>query len=67
MTLPAVPPTLGSRVFSLTGNAPALYIHVGSTAAVSAYTSAWGVTAMTGADMNTSVYGEQHKGIAIEE
>jgi hypothetical protein len=35
--------------------------------AVGAYQTVWGVTAVTGASGNTSVYGDDHKAITITD
>ncbi|GMO40887.1 MAG: hypothetical protein Pg6C_01740 [Treponemataceae bacterium] len=67
LTLPASPPTQWGNIFPETNTGPALYIHVGSAAAVSAYTAAtgWNVSATTAAGGNTAKYGNQHKAINI--
>jgi hypothetical protein len=68
MSLPASPPTLGTEVFRSTSdyyNNTTLTITVPSAAAVSAYESAWGVTANTAAGGNTAKYGNSHKAINI--
>jgi hypothetical protein len=65
--LPAVPPTLGSSVFTGTGSSGTLSIHVGTANAVTVYTSSsgWDVGATTIANGNTSKYGSNHKAINI--
>jgi hypothetical protein len=65
LNLPATPPTLKRAVFERTGSTGTLEIVV-PTGAVSAYTSAWGVDAVTEAG-NTSIYGMAHKAITITD
>jgi hypothetical protein len=64
VSLPATPPGIGSGIFYYTSSG-IITITVPGAAAVSAYTSAWGVTAVTVADGNTSVYGYSHKAVTI--
>jgi hypothetical protein len=67
VNLPAAPPDIVSPygIFYYTGGSGTITITVPSTAAVSAYTSAWGVTAVTAANGNTGVYGDNHKAVTI--
>jgi hypothetical protein len=52
-------------LFMSTGPGGALQIHVQSSSAVDAYTSAWGVSASTVAGGNPAKYGYNHKAISI--
>jgi hypothetical protein len=65
VSLPATPPSLGSRIFTVT-YADTITILV-PTGAVSAYTSAWGVDANTPANGNQDVYGANHKAVTITD
>jgi hypothetical protein len=73
LTLPASPPSLVSNpeLFLYTGTGAGtgttLNIHVGSAAAVSAYTSAWGVSATAAANSIIDKYGNGHKAVNIVE
>jgi hypothetical protein len=65
--LPADPPTLGgTNVFTDTGAGTTLYIRVPA-GRVSAYTTAWGVSANTAANGDTGKYGNNHKQIVITD
>jgi hypothetical protein len=63
MNLPAAPPALGVMVFGYTSSGT-LTISVASPGTVSAYESAWGVSANTAANGNPR-YGDNHKAITI--
>jgi hypothetical protein len=66
VSLPATPPSVGSSIFYYTGSDGTITITVPA-GAVSAYTSAWGVSAETANNGNTSVYGSNHKAVVISE
>jgi hypothetical protein len=67
LTLSGEPPALGTSVFSQTNNEDStLSIKVPSSNAVSAYESAWDVSANTAANGNKNRYGDDHKAINIE-
>jgi hypothetical protein len=66
MSLPATPPSLGGAIFYDTGYGSGTITISVPTGAVSAYTSAWGVSSYTSAGNSySSVYGDYHKAISI--
>jgi hypothetical protein len=65
VSLPATPPIIGD-IFYDTGASGLITVSV-PMGAVSAYTSAWGVSASTSAGGNTSVYGNNHKAVTITD
>jgi hypothetical protein len=66
VSLPATPPAIGSGIFYATASSDTIIVRV-PTGAVSAYTSAWGVSADTAAGGNTSTYGSNHKAVIITD
>jgi hypothetical protein len=64
VSLPATPPTIGSDIFYRTGSSGTITITVPS-GAVSAYTTAWDVSATTATGGNTTKYGDNHKAVVI--
>jgi hypothetical protein len=71
VSLPATPPSISAGVYGIfpyTGSNSSGTITVRVPAdAVSTYTSAWGVSANTSANGNTSVYGSNHKAVLITD
>jgi hypothetical protein len=63
VSLPATPPAISS-IFSYTGSSGTITVSV-PTGAISAYTSAWGVSVSTSAGGNTNRYGSSHKAVLI--
>jgi hypothetical protein len=66
--LPTTPPSIGGAIFNAANhdnNDGAITVRVPITVAVSAYTSAWGVSVNTSANGNTDVYGDKHKAVTI--
>jgi hypothetical protein len=66
VSLPATPPSIGSSIFSSTGSSGTIIVRVPA-GTVSAYTSAWGVSADTSTGGNTSTYGSNHKAVLITD
>jgi hypothetical protein len=67
VNLPVAPPSIGSSIFySTDGSSGTITVRVPA-GAVSAYTSAWGVSASTAANGNTSKYGNEHKAVIITD
>jgi hypothetical protein len=70
VSLPATPPSISTGydygIFYATSSSGAITIRV-PTGVVFAYTSAWGVSASTSANGNTSVYGSNHKAVLITD
>jgi hypothetical protein len=70
VSLPAEPPSIGTGsstgIFRNTGS-DAITVRVPSSGAVTAYTTAWLVSASTLASGNTNVYGDNHKAVLITD
>ncbi|MDR1072194.1 MAG: leucine-rich repeat domain-containing protein, partial [Treponema sp.] len=66
VSLPATPPSIGDYIFRYTSSMDTVTILVPA-GAVSAYTSAWGVSANTTAGGNTNKYGAGHKAVLITD
>jgi hypothetical protein len=66
VSLPLTPPSIGYNIFSATGSTGAIVASV-PVGAVSAYISAWGVSASTPTGGNESVYGSDSKAVYITD
>jgi hypothetical protein len=65
LSLPTVPPSIGTSIFYNTGSSGTIVISV-PTGTVTTYTSAWSVSADTYAN-DSFVYGDNHKAVTITD